>query len=289
MWQAVNRLLSEHFGDAEIRDKAELTGGDIHHAWYIKYGEQPVFIKSNVKEMLPIFKAEAEQLDLLARSKTIRVPDVYGVGHDRNSSFLLLEHLPIKPFNPHSAYLFGQHLARLHQWSEQPKFGFDFDNMLATTIQPNGWQKRWNHFYAEKRIGWQLQLAADKGMVFGDISQIVEIIGDKLHNHHPQPSLLHGDLWPMNCASLNDNCAVTFDPACYWGDRECDLAMLPLYPDLPLQIFDGYQSVWPLPKDFLERQPIYQLYYLLNRCNLFGGDHFILVQKIINNLLSEQA
>lgn len=30
MWQAVNRLLSEHLGNAEIRERVELPGGEIH-------------------------------------------------------------------------------------------------------------------------------------------------------------------------------------------------------------------------------------------------------------------
>ncbi len=238
--------------------------------------------------MLPVFKAESEQLELLARSQTIHVPTVYGIGNTRDHSFLLLEFLPLKSFDPHSAYCFGQQLAKLHQWSEQPQFGFDFDNMLATTPQPNGWQRRWHQFYAEKRIGWQLQIAAEKNMIFGDIDNIVQTISNKLQHHQPQPSLLHGDLWPANCASLDDQ-AVAFDPACYWGDRECDFAMLPLYPDLPMQIFDGYQSVWPLPANFIERQPMYQLYYLLNRCNLFGGDNLIAVQNIIDNILTKNS
>ncbi len=33
MWQAVNRLLSECLGPAEIRERTELPGGDIHEAW----------------------------------------------------------------------------------------------------------------------------------------------------------------------------------------------------------------------------------------------------------------
>ena len=81
---------------------------------------------------------------------------------------------------------------------------------------------------------------------------------------------------------------VLFDPACYWGDRECDLAMLPLYPNLPPQIYDGYQSVWPLPTDFIKRQPLYQLYYLLNRSNLFGGQHLVAAQQAIDALLHPQ-
>ncbi|MCW7546370.1 fructosamine kinase family protein [Photorhabdus sp. P32] len=288
MWQAVNRLLNEHFGVAEIHDKTELAGGDIHQAWRVTHGKRQVFVKSNLREMLPVFKAESEQLELLARSQTIRVPSVYGIGNTRDHSFLLLEFLPLKSFDPHSAYRFGQQLAKLHQWSEQPQFGFDFDNMLATTPQPNGWQRRWHQFYAEKRVGWQLQIAAEKNMIFGDIDNIVQAISNKLQHHQPQPSLLHGDLWPANCASLDDQ-AVAFDPACYWGDRECDFAMLPLYPDLPMQILDGYQSIWPLPANFIERQPVYQLYYLLNRCNLFGGDNLIVVQNIIDNILTENS
>ncbi|MCC8459037.1 fructosamine kinase family protein [Photorhabdus aegyptia] len=288
MWQAINRLLNEHFGVAEIHDKTELAGGDIHQAWRITHGKRQIFVKSNLREMLPVFKAESEQLELLTRSQTIRVPTVYGIGNTRDHSFLLLEFLPLKSFDPHSAYCFGQQLAKLHQWSEQPQFGFDFDNMLATTPQPNGWQRRWHQFYAEKRIGWQLQIAAEKNMIFGDIDNIVQTISNKLQHHQPQPSLLHGDLWPANCASLDDQ-AVAFDPACYWGDRECDFAMLPLYPDLPMQIFDGYQSVWPLPANFIERQPMYQLYYLLNRCNLFGGDNLIAVQNIIDNILTKNS
>ena len=42
-----------------------------------------------------------------------------------------MEYLPLKPFDSHSAYMFGQQLARLHQWHEQPRYGFDEDNLLV--------------------------------------------------------------------------------------------------------------------------------------------------------------
>ncbi|MES4613314.1 MAG: fructosamine kinase family protein [Ewingella sp.] len=288
MWQAVNRLLSEHLGSAEIRERVELPGGEIHPAWRLSYGDRDIFVKCNSREMLPIFAAEADQLALLARSKTVKVPEVYGVGSDRDYSFLLLEYLPLKPLDQHSAYLLGQQLSALHQWSEQLQFGLDFDNELATLPQPNSWQKRWSSFFAEQRIGWQLQLAAEKGMVFGNIEDITEKVRARLHNHQPQPSLLHGDLWPHNCA-LSEGGPVIFDPACYWGDRECDFAMLPLYPNVPSYIYDGYQSRTPLPDDFTLRQPVYQLYYLLNRSNLFGGQHLVVAQRAIERLMQSDG
>jgi fructosamine-3-kinase len=65
--------------------------------------------------------------------------------------------------------------------------------------------------------------------------------------------------------------------------------MLPLHPEQPPQIYDGYQSISPLPSDFLERQPVYQLYTLLNRAILFGGQHLVTAQKALDAVLMEKA
>ncbi|WJV55754.1 fructosamine kinase family protein [Pectobacteriaceae bacterium CE90] len=284
MWQIISQLLEERLGPGEMLERRELPGGETHPAWYLRYGEYTIFVKCDVREMLPKFMAEAEQLELLARSKTVNVPKVYGVGHFRDDSFLLLEYLTIKPLDAHSAWCLGEQLAHLHQWSDQPQFGLDFDNDLSTTTQPNSWQRRWSTFFSEQRIGWQLQLAEEKGMHFGEINTLIAQVEERLAGHQPQPSLLHGDLWPANCAASPQG-AYLFDPACYWGDRECDLAMLPLYPALPPQIYDGYQSIWPLDKGFVERQPLYQIYYLLNRANLFGGRHIVAAQQAIEQQL----
>ncbi|UUE08157.1 fructosamine kinase family protein [Dickeya zeae] len=284
MWQTIEQLLEEHLGPGDILDRRELPGGEVHSAWYLRYGQHDVFVKCDARELLTKFRAEAEQLELLARSQTVQVPAVYGVGSNRDYSFLLLEYLAPKPASAHDAWRLGQQLAQLHQWSEQPQFGLDFDNDLSTTPQPNAWQRRWSSFFAEQRIGWQLQLAAEKGLHFGDIDALITQVEKRLCGHHPQPSLLHGDLWSGNTLNT-DRGYYLFDPACYWGDRECDLAMLPLHPELPPQIYDGYQSVWPLERDFVERQPIYQIYYLLNRANLFGGKHVVAAQQAIEHHL----
>ncbi len=200
MWSAISRLLNEQFGNAEITQRHELPGGDVHPAWLIRYGEQDVFVKCNSRDKVSLFSWEADQLALLRRTQTVRVPDVYGVGSDRDYSFLLLEYIKPQPLDPQSAYQLGQQLARLHQWSEQPQFGLDFDNNLTSTPQPNSWLRRWSVFFAEQRIGWQLQIAAEKGILYGDAERIIDCVQRTLASHHPQPSLLHGDLWPANCA-----------------------------------------------------------------------------------------
>ncbi|WP_297198721.1 fructosamine kinase family protein [uncultured Pluralibacter sp.] len=285
MWQAITSLLKEQ-GDGEITLRNPLPGGEIHSAWHLRFGEKDYFVKSDERELLPIFTAEADQLELLARSSSVRVPKVYAVGSGRDESFIVMEYLPPRPLDAHGAFQIGEQLAKLHQWSDQPQFGLDFDNDLSTTPQPNTWQRRWPTFFAEQRIGWQLELAAEKGLTFGDIDAIVGHVHQRLQNHQPQASLLHGDLWSGNCA-LGPDGPYIYDPACYWGDRECDLAMLPLHPEQPPQIYDGYQFRMPLPAGFLDRQPVYQLYTLFNRAILFGGQHLVNAQQALDRVLAE--
>ena len=145
MWQAIGKLLSDlHTEAAEIELRNELPGGEIHAAWHLRFGGRDYFVKCDERELLPIFTAEADQLELLSRSKTVNVPQVFAVGSDRDYSFLVMEYLPPRPLDAHSAFLLGQQIAHLHQWSDQPQFGLDFDNDLSTTPQPNAWQRRWS-------------------------------------------------------------------------------------------------------------------------------------------------
>ena len=184
MWQAISRLLSEQLGEGEIELRNELPGGEIHAAWHLRYAGRDFFVKCDERELLTGFTAEADQLELLSRSQTVSVPKVWAV-----------DFLPPRPLDAHNAFILGQQLAHLHEWSDQPQFGLDFDNALSTTPQPNTWQRRWSTFFAEQRIGWQLELAAEKGIAFGNIDAIVEHVQQRLSSHQPQPSLLHGDLW----------------------------------------------------------------------------------------------
>ncbi len=155
MWQAISRLLSEQLGEGEIELRNELPGGEVHAAWHLRYAGRDFFVKCDERELLPGFTAETDQLELLSRSKTVTVPKVWAVGADRDYSFLVMDYLPPRPLDAHNAFILGQQIAHLHQWSDQPQYGLDFDNALSTTPQPNTWQRRWSTFFAEQRIGWQ--------------------------------------------------------------------------------------------------------------------------------------
>lgn len=217
MWQAISRLLSEQLGEGEIELRNELPGGEVHAAWHLRYAGRDFFVKCDERELLPGFTAEADQLELLSRSKTVTVPKVWAVGADRDYSFLVMDYLPPRPLDAHSAFILGQQIARLHQWSDQPQFGLDFDNALSTTPQPNTWQRRWSTFLLNNGLAGSWNWRQKKGSLSA-ISMPSSSIFSSVSPRINRSLLLHGDLWSGNCA-LGPDGPYIFDPACYWGDR----------------------------------------------------------------------
>ena len=72
------------------------------------------------------------------------------------------------PNTPQNMAEFGEQLARLHQYQGSENYGLSFDTWLGPQYQPNEWGSHWAKFFSEQRIGWQLQLCAEKNLHFGD-------------------------------------------------------------------------------------------------------------------------
>ena len=117
-------------------------------------------------------------------------------------------------------------------------------------------------------------------------SEIVARIGGLFIDHRPVPSLLHGDLWSGNAGQDSDGRPVVFDPACYWGDRETDIAMAELFGGFPESFYVAYRKAWPLDQGYETRKPLYNLYHILNHFNLFGGAYLFQAQRMIGQLLA---
>ncbi|OBT12165.1 hypothetical protein A9264_03245 [Vibrio sp. UCD-FRSSP16_10] len=290
MWQAITQQLSDVLMfEFKIEEKIRLTSGSINESYMISDGEQRYFVKLNNRAFLNNFTAEIDNLTQLKSTNTVSVPEIVHFGSSKDASFLILNYLPTHPLSNHEAcFQFGTDLARLHSWGDQQEYGFDQDNYIGTTLQPNRWQKKWANFFAEQRIGWQLQLLKEKGINFGDHEEIIASVISVLSNHHPKPALLHGDLWYGNCAEAPFG-PICYDPACYWGDRECDIAMSELFGGFPDAFYQGYNSIRPLPDGYEERKPLYNLYHILNHCNLFAGHYINETQQRIDELLKQTA
>jgi hypothetical protein len=128
---------------------------------------------------------------------------------------------------------------------------------------------------AAQRLGFQLDLAA-RGGYGGRLQQRGGLLLDRLgalFDHAPAASLLHGDLWGGNFSGDADGNPVIFDPACYYGDREADIAMTELFGGFSARFYDAYDAAWPLDAGYETRKTLYNLYHILNHLNLFGGGY----------------
>ncbi|MFY1027662.1 fructosamine kinase family protein [Actinobacillus seminis] len=287
MWKAISQLLADQFGAYyNIKCKNNVHTGEMHEAWLISDNIQPVFVKVNEKSYRSMFRAEADQLELLAKTNTVNVPRVYGVGCSHSHSFLLLEALSPAPITDVEMGELGNQLAALHQVKGTKNYGLDFDTWLGPQYQPNSWNGSWAKFFSEQRIGWQLQICKEKQLDFGNIDEIVQKVAQILAKHNPKPSLLHGNLWIENCTSANQKPYI-YDPACYWGDRECDLAFTELFEPFPAKFYENYHRTFPLDESYQERKLVYQLYHLLNFSHRFRHHYIELTKTVLQKLLMQ--
>ena len=114
---------------------------------------------------------------------------------------------------------------------------------------------------------------------------------DRLYDRLPsilpneQPSLLHGDLWSGNAGFLSDGQPVIYDPACYYGDRETDLAFSEYFGGFPSDFYTAYEKEWPLADGYERRKILYNLYHVLNHVNLFGGGYVNSARQMMEQLI----
>lgn len=272
----------------EIQTTKSISGGDINQAFLIQNECQRYFVKLNHANLIEMFAAEFAGLNELAQTQTIKTPRPITFGSAENQSFLVLEFVEFKRSTVESERQLGEQLAQLHL-QKQPFFGWHIDNTIGSTPQPNQRREKWVTFWREQRLQFQLQLLAKKG-ASTSLQTLGEKLGERLDDffttYSPQPSLLHGDLWAGNVATTVENQPIIFDPACYYGDRETDLAMTELFGGFGRDFYTAYNSVWKLDDDYQTRKKLYNLYHILNHANLFGGGYVSQAQAMMQQLLS---
>lgn len=263
-------------------------GGCINRTEILEGRSERYFLKLNHAGCLGMFESEASGLRELARAGAIRVPEPICWGMAEGYSFLVLEYLELGTANARSAEELGQGLGRLHQ-IHSDHFGWNRDNTIGTTPQINTPSANWAQFWGQRRLGYQLELAANNG--YGSAlrhngERLLAALPTLLDGHHPTPSLLHGDLWRGNYGADRNGRPVIFDPAVYFGDREADLAMTELFGGFPPEFYSAYRETLPLDGGYRMRKNLYNLYHVLNHLNLFGGGYLAQAKRTLASLLS---
>lgn len=248
-----------------------------------------VFVKSGERSAYEMFAAEAAGLRQIAQTQTLRTPRVLAVRAWERGAFLALEWIDLEAPTRSSEAVLGEHLAWLHR-TIQPQFGWSRDNTIGATPQVNTPCEDWPTFLRERRLRYQLDLAARRGAGAALLERgrlLCESLAAFFTDYRPVASLLHGDLWGGNWGADADGLPVVFDPAVYFGDREADIAMTRLFGGFGAAFYAAYRSTWPLDSGAPVRSTLYNLYHVLNHFNLFGGAYLAQAESMIDTLLAE--
>jgi protein-ribulosamine 3-kinase len=286
-WQPLEKAVEVATGRSfKVRDTRSMGGGCINQAVMVTDGQRSFFVKLNAASRLPMFEAEAAGLDDMRAAGAIRVPEPVCTGARGGNAWFVMEYIHMGGRS--NARLAGEQLALMHR-KEASRFGWRMDNTIGSTPQPNGWMQDWAAFWRDRRLGFQLQLAARNGHGGALQAKGERLLGclEQLLDHDPVPSLLHGDLWGGNIGYDDDGNPVIFDPAVYYGDREADLAMTELFGGFGTGFYEAYDAVWPIDSGYAVRKTLYNLYHILNHLNLFGGGYASQAQGMMERLLAE--
>jgi len=70
-----------------------------------------------------------------------------------------------------------------------------------------------------------------------------------------------------------ENGPALIDPASYYADREMEMGIMTMFGGFSSRFYSAYNEVNPLPNNWRDRNPLYQLYHVLNHYYLFGGGY----------------
>ncbi|MEX2160844.1 MAG: fructosamine kinase family protein [Anaerolineales bacterium] len=266
-------------GHGAVTGEQSVGGGCINNGARLQTeGGATFFLKTNAHAPADMFAREAEGLAELRGDHGPRLPDALLW----NQEFILLEDLAPAPRVHDYSEILGRQLAALHKRTKD-LFGFEQDNYLGSTPQPNKWTKDGHEFFAEQRLNYQARLARDKDELTRAEAAQVERLAARLPELVPaQPaSLTHGDLWGGNAIADNRGQPALIDPAAHYGWAEAELGMTALFGGFDSAFYRAYEESRPLDKGWRNRLPIYNLYQLLNHLNLFGAGYHAQVIEVL--------
>jgi len=273
--------------DVTIDSVAAVGGGCIANACRVETDGAPFFLKYGDEEVARTFPGEAAGLEALAAADSpLTVPSIRETAPptDDRPGFLVMEWINSGRKGRRFWERFGEGLAALHRHAAET-YGFDDDNFIGQSPQPNEWMDEWPAFFRSQRLEPQVQMARERGRWQSSWNHPLETLYRRLPEllpETPDASVLHGDLWKGNFMVTAVGEPAIIDPATYYGHREADLAMTELFGGFQDRFYDAYRSAWALDPGYETRRDIYNLYHLLNHLNLFGAGYANSVQRTLN-------
>ena len=285
-YETIEEAITQATGNPfQILRRSPIGGGCINRAEKLAGAERSFFLKTNRASFLSQFDDEIASLKELAATGAVRIPTPIASGISSDKSYLIMEYIEQGNPGKRSWATLGQQLAALHQ-NVYPTFGWNRDNAIGATQQRNEPCDDWVAFYREQRLGFQLELAARNGLQLANRCALLESVPHFFRNYKPAASLLHGDLWSGNVSFDRQGQPFLFDPCCYYGDRETDLAFTEFFGGFSPEFYVAYKDSHPLDSGYEQRKTLYNLYHCLNHYNLFGSPYDLQASAMASELLA---
>ncbi len=272
----------------DVVSSTPLAGGSIHDVQLVelKGGGRVVCKIAHGDSGRRMLDAEQRGLRLLADQSAVMTPGVRGVWHQDASAVLILDYLApgTKP-RWHDA---GRALATLHQRRVGDRYGSEHEVWLGTTCFPGGWSDDWAEWIVEHRLRPLLKATRDAGMIEHSAARKLEAAIDGVGSRiprHPQPSLLHGDLWSGNIHVTRGGQVAVLDPACFVGDAWMDPAMTLLFGGIPAAFVEAWRDCLGDLDQEAERIAVGQAMHLLNHVHMFGASYVPRLMTVVSTLI----
>jgi fructosamine-3-kinase len=249
--EAAARLLGQ-----PVVAERRLSGGDLSSVFHLTLADGSVCIAKQADAAL----AEAGMLRAISATGA-RVPAVRAA----DAGWLLMDAVDHDGRLDSAWPDLARNLGLLHA-TDGGRYGWPADHGFGCVRIENGWSEDWPDFWGNRRLRCHLP------HIGRDLGRRIERLADRLDDllpRRPRAALLHGDLWGGNVLTAGGSVAALIDPACYYGDREVDVAMLTLFDRPPATFLDTLA----LDPGWRARQPLYRLWPLLVHLRLFGDSY----------------
>jgi fructosamine-3-kinase len=266
-------------GDAALRvlELQPVAGGCIHHAARVRTTRGDWFAKWNHDCAPELFLSEAQGLRALREAGSdLAIPEVLVAltPADARPACIVMEYLEPRAGAAGDQAALGRGLAAIHA-RPRDVFGFPVTSYCGPTPQDNRASPSWAEFYAERRLRPLSRRLEEEGRIGPSERNVLDRLSERLGSllaHEARPALIHGDLWSGNVLATTRGPALV-DPASAACDREMEFGITTLFGGFSERFFAGYHEALPLRAGWRERNPLYQLYHLLNHHLIFGGHY----------------
>ena len=240
-----------------VRSSHRLAGGDLGGATRLDLADG----RRIVAKQGPDAEAEAAMLEAM-RATGAPVPRVL----DCRGELLLMEFVEAGGRTGPEGWRDLAHVLETLHAPTQRAYGWPCDYCFGPVAIRNSVSENWARFWGENRL---IVHAPHLGPVTAARLETLAAKLGELIPDRPPASLLHGDLWGGNILFAGGRVVGLIDPACYYGHREVDIAMLTLFDHPPEEFFASLS----LEAGWRERLPVYRLWPLLVHLRLFGESY----------------